>query len=128
MKKKEQNDAFEETKPDTSILYIGNENSNEYVYEDRTYPGGKGWKPGPAKYGFEIVEDVKIPMDDGIVLNASVAYPTDLKTGKRIEGKFPVVIEHMPYEWIYFFVCSCKRNRKISRGSTIFISKRRAGW
>ncbi len=42
MKKKEQNDAFEETKPDTSILYTENENSNEYVYEDRTYPGGKG--------------------------------------------------------------------------------------
>ena len=89
---------FEATKTDTSILYTENENSNEYVYKDRTYPGGKGWKPGPAKYGFEIVEDVKISMDDGIVLNATVAYPTDLKTGKRIEGKFPVVIEHMPYE------------------------------
>ena len=98
MKKKEQNDALEETKPDTSILYTENENSNEYVYEDRIYPGGKGWKPGPAKYGFEIEENVKIPMDDGIALNATVAYPTDLKTGKRIEGKFPVVIEHMPYE------------------------------
>jgi predicted acyl esterase len=60
------------------------------------YPGGK-WSPGPAKYGFEVVNDVPVTMDDGVVLNASVAFPTDLQTGKRAPGRFPVVIEHMPY-------------------------------
>ncbi|MGR6981628.1 CocE/NonD family hydrolase [Testudinibacter sp. P27/CKL/0425] len=61
------------------------------------YPNGK-WKLKAAQYGVEIVENVNITMDDGIILNASVAYPTDLTTGKRAAGKFPVVIEHMPYE------------------------------
>lgn len=86
-----------EEKTDTSVLYTGNNDASKYVYKERTYPGGK-WNPGPAKYGYEIIKDVKVPMDDGITLNATVAYPTDLKTGKRVEGKFPVVIEHMPYE------------------------------
>src|SRR5688572_28068026 len=60
------------------------------------YPGGK-WEPGPARYGIEIVNDLPVTMDDGVVLNASVAFPTDLQTGKRASGRFPVVIEHMPY-------------------------------
>ena len=60
------------------------------------YPGGK-WEPGPAKYGVEVVNDVSVKMDDGVVLNANIAYPTDLKTGKRASGRFPVVIEHIPY-------------------------------
>lgn len=60
------------------------------------YPGGK-WEPGPAKYGVEVVNDVSVKMDDGVVLNANIAYPTDLKTGKRSSGRFPVVIEHIPY-------------------------------
>ena len=38
-----------------------------------------------------------VTMDDGVVLNGSVAYPTDLKTGKRASGRFPVVVEHIPY-------------------------------
>lgn len=60
------------------------------------YPGGK-WEPGPAKFGAEIANDVPVTMDDGVILNATIAYPTDLQTGKRATGKFPVVIEHMPY-------------------------------
>src|SRR5918993_83333 len=60
------------------------------------YPGGK-WEPGPARYGAEVVNDVPVTMDDGVVLNASIAFPTDLATGKRASGRFPVVIEHMPY-------------------------------
>src|SRR5690349_11085681 len=61
-----------------------------------SYPGGK-WEPGPAKFGAEVINDVSVRMDDGVVLNASVAFPTDLKTGKRASGRFPVVVEHMPY-------------------------------
>jgi predicted acyl esterase len=60
------------------------------------YPGGK-WEPGPAKYGVEIVNDVPVTMDDDGVLNANIAYPTDLKTGRRASGRFPVVVEHIPY-------------------------------
>jgi predicted acyl esterase len=36
-------------------------------------------------------------MDDGVVLDASVAYPTDLGTGERAAGRFPVAVEHTPY-------------------------------
>ena len=60
------------------------------------YPGGK-WSPGPARFGVEVVEDVPVIMDDGVVLNASIAYPTDLASGRRASGSFPVVVEHMPY-------------------------------
>lgn len=60
------------------------------------YPGGK-WSPGPARFGAEVVEDVPVTMDDGVVLNASIAYPTDLASGRRAAGPFPVVVEHMPY-------------------------------
>ena len=60
------------------------------------YPGGK-WAPGPARFGVDVVEDVPVTMDDGVVLNASIAYPTDLASGRRAPGPFPVVVEHMPY-------------------------------
>jgi predicted acyl esterase len=61
------------------------------------YPGGGKWEPGPAKYGVTVIDDVAVTMDDGVVLRASVAYPTDPATGKRAAGLFPVVIEHTPY-------------------------------
>jgi predicted acyl esterase len=48
-------------------------------------------------YGSMIVDDIPVPMDDGIVLKASVAFPTDPATGQRASGSFPVVIEHTPY-------------------------------
>lgn len=60
------------------------------------YPGGK-WSPGPARFGTELVEDVPVTMDDGVALNASIVYPTDLASGRRAKGPFPVVVEHMPY-------------------------------
>jgi uncharacterized protein len=59
------------------------------------YPGGK-WEPGPTRYGTEVVSGV-VPMDDGVNLAASIAYPTDLSTGQRAAGPFPVVIEYTPY-------------------------------
>jgi len=66
--------------------------------QSAAYPGGKGWTPGNAEYGFEIVRDLFIPMDDGIVLEARVAYPTELATGRRSREKFPVLVEFTPYE------------------------------
>ncbi|HSV83035.1 MAG TPA: CocE/NonD family hydrolase [Ramlibacter sp.] len=60
------------------------------------YPGGV-WEPGPARYGTAVVDDVPVTMDDGVVLRASIAYPTDPATGQRAAGRFPVVIEQTPY-------------------------------
>jgi hypothetical protein len=50
--------------------------------EPTLYPGGV-WEPGPARYGSTIVDDVAVTMDDGVVLRASIAYPTDLATEAR---------------------------------------------
>lgn len=61
------------------------------------YPQGK-WQPPAPAYGVVVEHDVKIPMDDGVTLSASIAYPADLATGGRAKGVFPVIIEHMPYE------------------------------
>jgi predicted acyl esterase len=61
-----------------------------------SYPGGK-WEPGPARYGAVTVDEVPLTMDDGVILRASISYPTDLLTGQRAAGTFPVVIEHTPY-------------------------------
>jgi predicted acyl esterase len=63
---------------------------------ETAYPGGT-WEPGPAKYGSMLVEHVPIEMDDGVTLDATVAFPTDLVTGERARGRFPVVVEDSPY-------------------------------
>ncbi len=55
------------------------------------YPGGTDWSPGDAQYGVQIVPGQRITMDDGVSLAASVAYPTDLGTGERVNGRFPVI-------------------------------------
>ncbi|WP_315579138.1 CocE/NonD family hydrolase [Hoylesella oralis] len=62
------------------------------------YPGGKGWQPGPARYGAEIIKGISIAMDDGIMLEAKVAYPTNLQSQKHAGEKFPVLVEFTPYE------------------------------
>lgn len=53
--------------------------------------------PGPARYGAVVADDVTITMDNGVVLEASIAYPTDKATDQRAPGRFPVPIEHSPY-------------------------------
>ncbi|MDF0541768.1 CocE/NonD family hydrolase C-terminal non-catalytic domain-containing protein [Sphingobium sp. H39-3-25] len=60
------------------------------------YPGGQ-WEPGPEKYGVALIEHLKLTMDDGVILDATAAYPADPATGKRVPGRFPVVIEDTPY-------------------------------
>jgi uncharacterized protein len=70
--------------------------STAEVKPDTAYPGGR-WEPGPARYGVEVVTHLKVTMDDGVVLDAAAAYPTDLKTGQRATERFPVIIEDTPY-------------------------------
>ncbi len=74
-----------------STIRVTGQTSNEY-------PGNNGWQPGTAQYGFEIVKGFQITMDDGIVLEAKASFPTDLKTGKRADGRFPVLVEFTPYD------------------------------
>ena len=102
-----------------------------------SYPGGV-WEPGPAKYGSTVADDVPVTMDDGVVLRASIAYPTDLATGKRASGQFPVVIEHTPYvtlgkpvvpntfltEHGYIYVVVRARGTGASGGEVAFFSPR----
>lgn len=62
-------------------------------------PGGKGWQPGEAQYGYELAHDLFIDVvDDGIRLEAGVTWPTDTVTGKRSSGTFPVLVEFTPYQ------------------------------
>jgi uncharacterized protein len=60
------------------------------------WPGGR-WQPGPAKYGVTVVSDVPVTMNDGVRLNATIAYPTDPVTGQRAQGRFPVLVQFTPY-------------------------------
>ena len=69
---------------------------NVNAQTNTAYPGGI-WEPGPARFGVEIEQNIKVTTDDGVHLEATIAWPTDLKTGDRAKGPFPVVVEHMPY-------------------------------
>jgi uncharacterized protein len=60
-----------------------------------SYPGN--WQPGPALYGAQVVNNIPVVMSDGVVLRASIAYPTDPATGVRAAGRFPVILEQTPY-------------------------------
>lgn len=62
-----------------------------------TSSSDEGWELGPATYGQVISDNVQVPMDDGVVLNATVSYPADLATGERSQGKFPVIVNITPY-------------------------------
>ena len=58
---------------------------------------GDSWQPGPARYGVAVQTNVKIPMDDGVLLNATVAYPADPATGEPAPGRFPVILDQTAY-------------------------------
>ena len=66
------------------------------IAEETGWPGGR-WEPGPAKYGAVVADNIFITMDDGVKLEAVVAWPAELGTKKRAAGKFPVIVEHTPY-------------------------------
>lgn len=55
------------------------------------------WPPGPAVYGFGRPQELTVTMDDGVTIAAQVLYPTDLATGDRAPGVFPVLLSQDPY-------------------------------
>lgn len=63
---------------------------------DTQYPGRRWSVPDPT-YGTVIETDVEITMSDGVVLVGDVSYPTDLATGARATGDFPVILTQNPY-------------------------------
>jgi predicted acyl esterase len=109
----------------------------EVAAQPAAYPGGK-WEPGPARYGAVTVDEMPVTMDDGTVLRASVAFPTDLATGARAKGNFPVIVEHTPYvklggpvnpntyltEHGYIYAVVRARGTGTSGGEVAFFSKR----
>lgn len=66
------------------------------AHDKTPWPGGR-WEPGPAKYGVVVTERVPVRMDDGVELNATIAYPADPATGQRAPGQFPVLVQITPY-------------------------------
>jgi len=62
-----------------------------------SFPGGR-WMPDEPSYGMVVERQVPITMDDGGVLYADIGYPADPQTGKRAEGKFPVLLTQNPYD------------------------------
>lgn len=60
------------------------------------YPG-RNFAPSPERYGFEIQSSVPIKAEDGSRLLADIVYPTNLDTGKRAKGPFPVILSQDIY-------------------------------
>jgi predicted acyl esterase len=96
------------------------------------WPGGK-WEPGPVRYGVEVVSNLRVPMDDGVTLNATVAYPTDPASGERAPGTFPVLVDQTPYtdrivpyfvQHGYIFVTVRSRGAGSSGGLFGYVSQR----
>ena len=95
------------------------------------WPGGK-WEPAPARYGVQVVSNVRVPMDDGVTLSATVGYPTD-PTGQRATGTFPVLVDQTPYstqivpyfvQHGYIFVTVNPRGSQTSGGLFGYVSLR----
>ncbi|GMV32081.1 MAG: acyl esterase [Rhodanobacteraceae bacterium] len=55
------------------------------------------WTAGPERYGVSVETDVPITMSDGVVLKADVAWPTEITSGRRASGSFPLILEQTPY-------------------------------
>ena len=100
--------------------------------DETPWPGGR-WEPGPAEYGVTIVPNVRVPMDDGVTLNATVGYPTEPSTGARAPGTFPVIVDQTPYrdtivpyfvQHGYIFVTVNSRGTRTSEGQFGYVSRR----
>jgi len=55
------------------------------------------WQPGPAVYGVSQPQNVTVTMDDGVPVTVQMIYPTDLASGTRAPGVFPVLLSQDPY-------------------------------
>ncbi len=51
---------------------------------------------GAATYSAFIQSSVKVPMDDGVLLDATIGYPADLSTEHPLSGNFPVILQQSP--------------------------------
>ncbi len=60
-----------------------------------SYPGGR-YDPGPARYGV-ATESTFLTMNDGVKLEAQILSPASPGTQLRAPGRFPVIVEHDPY-------------------------------
>ncbi len=93
------------------------------AWAQTSWPGGK-WQPYPAKYGSMLIPEVSIPMSDGVNLIATVIYPTDLATGARAAGKFPVILAQNPYSQATKRGRTCDSNtRGVSPGNEFFVTR-----
>ncbi|SFG53234.1 hypothetical protein SAMN02787118_12268 [Streptomyces mirabilis] len=68
----------------------GTPGSTAAAHTETPWPGGR-WEPGPEEYGVAVVSHVPVRMEDGVELNATIAYPADPATGQRAPGEFPVI-------------------------------------
>ena len=91
------------------------------------YPGGH-WAPNAATFG-ETDTSTWLTMEDGVKLSVTIGYPSDLATGGRAVGKFPVILQHSPYtdtpvkyfvERGYIFVNVRPRGSGASQGAVQF--------
>lgn len=70
--------------------------ASAHVRAPTPWPGGV-WEPPAPSYGDTTVQNVRVPMSDGVVLVGDVEYPTDPATGARARGPFPVLLTQNPY-------------------------------
>jgi uncharacterized protein len=63
---------------------------------DTPWPGGS-WQPDPVRYGMTTAHNMPLKMDDGVTLLANVGYPSNVSTGSRASGTFPVLLTQDPY-------------------------------
>ena len=55
------------------------------------------WSPDPPRYRVGVERNVPVTMRDGTVLRADIYRPVDAQTGRRAEGRFPVILTQTPY-------------------------------
>ena len=108
-----------------------------HVQASSPFPGGI-WTPGEAIYGSKLDTNIPVTMSDGAVLRVDVSYPTDLATGARAPGPFPVLLTQTPYLGVpstagdyfvqrgYLFVTASVRGTRNSGGDFLFFSERDA--
>lgn len=111
--------------------------SPSFAEKTSPWPGGK-WSPASASYGATLQRNVSIKMSDGVILKADISYPTDLRTGERAAGKFPVLLTQQPYvsanpkfgdyfvKHGYIYVTAYVRGTTKSGGDFLFFSDRDA--
>jgi uncharacterized protein len=122
----------------TTAFGIGDGKGSEAVVQASSpWPGGV-WNPGEATYGSKIDSQLSVSMSDGTILKVDVAYPTDLATGARALGPFPVLLTQTPYlsakptagdyfvQRGYIFVTAYVRGTTTSGGNFEFFSDRDA--